>query len=185
MRFSGRFRAASIGPPLGRGARVSEGIIFSGNGICVADGKGRFALPLEMRKAVKSSSGENKLCLTIHNQLPCAIGFGLSHKQWLEEQVVEMERAAREKGADFDAEAEREARFADMEDLNFDDGGRFFMPPDIKDMMGITDTVVFVGASRHIQMWDPQALLASEGRSPRVRHAVERFLAERAAGGGK
>ncbi|MPT47576.1 MAG: division/cell wall cluster transcriptional repressor MraZ [Sphingobium sp.] len=164
---------------------MSGDIIFSGNGICVADGKGRFALPLDMRKAVKASSGENRLCLTIHTQLPCAIGFGLSHKQWLESQVLEMERAARDRGESFDAEAEREARFADMEDLNFDDGGRFIMPPDIRDMMGITDAIVFVGTSRHIQMWDPQSLLDSEGRSPRVRHAVQRFLAERAAGGGK
>ncbi|MGD9811214.1 MAG: division/cell wall cluster transcriptional repressor MraZ [Sphingobium sp.] len=151
----------------------------------MADAKGRFALPLDMRKAVKASSGETKLCLTLHTDLPCAIGFGLSHKQWLEEQVVEMERAAREQGAAFDAEAAREARFADLEDLNFDDGGRFFMPPDIKEMLGIGDTMVFVGASRHIQMWDPKTLLASEGRSPRVRHAVERFLAERGQGGDK
>lgn len=164
---------------------MSEGIIYSGNGICAADAKGRFALPLDMRKAVKASSGETKLCLTIHGDLPCAIGFGLSHKQWLEEQVGEMERSAREKGAAFDAEAEREARFADLEDLNFDDGGRFFMPQDIKDMLGISDVVVFVGAGRHIQMWDPTALLASEGRSPRVRHAVERFMADRAKAAGK
>lgn len=171
---------------IGAKRAVSEGIIFSGNGICTADGKGRFSLPLDMRKVVKASSGaENRLCLTIHNHLPCAIGFGLSHKQWLEDQVVEMERLAREKGQAFDAEAEREARFADMEDLNFDDGGRFFMPPDIRDMMGIGDAVVFVGASRHIQMWDPKTLLASEGRSPRVRLAVEKFLAEREAGGRK
>ena len=164
---------------------MSDDIIFSGNGICVADGKGRFALPLDMRKAVKASSGENRLCLTIHTQLPCAIGFGLSHKQWLEDQVIEMERAARDRGEGFNAEAEREARFADMEDLNFDDGGRFIMPPDIRDMMGITDAIIFVGTSRHIQMWDPQTLLNSDGRSPRVRHAVQRFLDERAAGGGK
>lgn len=164
---------------------MSEAIIFSGNGICAADGKGRFALPLEMRKAVIASSADNKLCLTLHGELPCAIGFGLSHKQWLEDQVVEMERSAREKGVAFDAEAEREARFADLEDLNFDSGGRFFMPPDIKDMMGITDAIVFVGASRHIQMWDPETLLKSEGRSPRVRHAVEKFLKEGKAGARK
>ena len=164
---------------------MSEGIIFSGNGICSADSKGRFALPLDMRKAIITSSADNKLCLTLHSDLPCAIGFGLSHKQWLEDQVVEMERSARENGTAFDAEAEREARFADLEDLNFDSGGRFFMPPDIKEMMGITDTIVFVGASRHIQMWDPQTLLDSEGRSPRVRHAVQKFLADRKAGAKK
>ncbi|MCB2014389.1 MAG: division/cell wall cluster transcriptional repressor MraZ [Sphingobium sp.] len=161
---------------------MSEGIIFSGNGVCVADSKGRFALPLEMRKTLVTSSADNKLCLTIHPQLPCAVGFGLSHKQWLEDQVVEMERAALEKGVAFNAEAERETRFADLEDLNFDSGGRFFMPADIRDMMNIDDAVVFVGASRHIQMWSPETFLASDGRTPRARHTVEKFLAERKAG---
>ena len=35
---------------------MSEGIIFSGNGVCVADSKGRFALPLEMRKTAAAVS---------------------------------------------------------------------------------------------------------------------------------
>jgi MraZ protein len=160
---------------------MSEGIIYSGYGICVADAKGRFALPLDMRKSMKASSGENKLCLTLHADLPCAIGFGLSHKQSLENEIVERQRVAIERGEDFDADAERERRFADLEDLNFDDGGRFFMPTDIRDMMGIDDIVVFVGIGRHIQLWDPHALLKSEGRSPRVRRAVEKFIEERGA----
>lgn len=165
---------------------MSEGVIYSGHGIGTADSKGRFALPLEMRKAVKQSSGENKLCLTLHHDdLPCAVGFGLSHKQWLENEILAEQRSARERGEDFDAEAAREKHFADLEDLNFDDGGRFFMPEDIKQMMGITDAIVFVGLGVHIQMWDPKALLASEGRSRRVRNMVEQFLAERGKGGGK
>ncbi len=165
---------------------MSEGIIYSGNGICVADAKGRFALPLDMRRLVKASSGnETRLCLSLHGKLPCAIGFGLSHKQWLEDQVVEMERSARERGVDFDAEAERELRFGGIEDVNFDDGGRFFLSPALRELLGIGDMVAFVGVSRHIQIWDPKTLLASEGRSPQVRLAVERALAERAKGGGK
>ena len=68
---------------------MAEGIIFSGHGICAADGKGRFALPLEMRKAVRQSSGDsNKICLSLHPEHDCAIGFGLSHKEWLEGQVL-------------------------------------------------------------------------------------------------
>lgn len=161
---------------------MSDGIIFSGHGLCTVDGKGRFALPLDMRKAVKASSGENKICLTLHPNLPCAVGFGLSHKQWLENEVVEEQRAARERGERYDAEAAREERFADLEDLNFDDGGRFFVPPDIKEMMGITDALVFIGIGRHIQMWNPHTLLASEGRSRRVRNAVEQFLGTRGDG---
>ena len=167
------------------GRNVSEGIIYSGSAISVADSKGRFVLPLEMRKLLKHSSGDNKLCLSIHSALPCATGFGLSHKAWLESDVLEMERTARERGLPFDGDAEREARFADLEDLNFDDGGRFFLPADIKALIGIDDVIVFSGVSRYIQMWEPAKLLASEGRSPRLRAKVEAFLAERAAGGAK
>lgn len=167
------------------GAQVSDGIIYTGHGICTADGKGRFSLPLDMRKAVKTSSGENKLCLGLHPELPCALGFGLSHKLWLEQDVVDRQRAARERGEVFDAEAERERHFADLEDLNFDDGGRFFLPDDIRQMLGIGDTVVFVGIGVHIQLWDPEVLLKSDGRSRRVRHSVEQFLAGRGAGAGK
>jgi MraZ protein len=164
---------------------VAEGIIYSGSAISVADSKGRFVLPLEMRKLLKASSGETKLCLSIHATLKCAVGFGLSHKQWLEEEVVEMERTAREQGRDFDGDAERERRFADVEDLNFDDGGRFFLPADIKRLIGIDDVVVFSGVSRYIQMWEPETLLASEGRSPRLRAKVEAFLEERKTGAGQ
>lgn len=164
---------------------MAEGIIYSGSAISVADSKGRFVLPLDMRKLLKHSSNDNKLCLSVHTSLPCAIGFGLSHKQWLEDEVLEMERAARERGLSFDGDAEREARFADLEDLNFDDGGRFFLPADVKALIGIDDVIVFSGVSRYIQMWEPTKLMASEGRSPRLRAKVEAFLAERAAGAGK
>lgn len=148
----------------------------------VADSKGRFVLPLDMRKALKQSSGETKLCLTIDKSLKYAICYGLSHKQWLEDQIVEKERNALEKGIDYDGDADREAHFADLEDLNFDDGGRFFVPADIRRLLGIEDAIVFSGISRHIQIWEPRAFLASEGRSPRLRIKVEEFLASREGG---
>lgn len=157
---------------------MSEGVIFSGHGICTADGKGRYALPLDMRKAVKASSRDaQKLCLTLHPEHDCAIGFGLSHKEWLENQILADAQAARERGEAFDDEAAREKYFPDLEDLNFDDGGRFFMPDDIKAMMGIRDAVLFVGTGRHIQMWAPEKYRDYKGRSRRVLHAVEQFLA--------
>lgn len=187
MRFSARLRADFSGATnWGSRRAVSEGIIYSGHGIGTVDGKGRFALPLDMRKSVKHSSGENKLCLTLHPEdLSCAIGFGLSHKHWLESEIAADQSAARERGEEFDAEAAREKHFADLEDLNFDDGGRFFMPDDIKQMMGITDAIVFVGLGVHIQMWDPRTLLESGRGTRRVRNMVEQFLADQAKGGSK
>lgn len=165
---------------------MSEGVFFSGHDISVADGKGRFALPLEMRKATRQSSGDsNKLCITLHPEHDCAVGFGLSHKYWLEDQILEEQRSARSRGEAFDDEAAREKLFPDLEDLNFDDGGRFFLPDDIRGMMGIGDVALFVGTGRNIQIWAPEKYLEYKGRSRRVVYAVEQFLAGNGAGKGK
>ncbi|KFL48520.1 putative MraZ protein [Sphingobium sp. ba1] len=165
---------------------VSDAILYSGNAISVADGKGRFVLPLEMRKQVKQASGgENRLCLSIHMANGCATGFGLSHKQFLFDEVAELERLAREANRPFNGDLERENRLSMIEDVNFDDGGRFFLHPDIKEEVGITDAVVFLGVGLYFQLWDPKALVASPDRPAVIRNKAKRWLDARAAEGGK
>ena len=118
---------------------MSDVILYSGNAFSVADGKGRFVLPLEMRKLVRQASGdENRLCLSVHMDNGCATGFGLSHKRFLFDEVAELERLAREANRPFNGDLERENRLGTIEDVNFDDGGRFFLHPDIKEEAGIT-----------------------------------------------
>lgn len=162
---------------------MAESIIYSGNAISVADSKGRFALPLEMRKLVRQSSGANSLYLSVDFDMRFAIGYGLSHRDYLDAKIEEKERIALGRGDDFDIDHERELLFADLKEVNFDDGGRFFLPDDIRAMLSIEDALVFIGVGRHMQIWEPRAVLESKGRTPRLRFAVETFLAERAAGG--
>jgi MraZ protein len=161
-------------------------ILYSGNAFSVADGKGRFVLPLEMRRQVKlGSGGENRLCLSIHMDNGCASGFGLSHKQHLFDEVDVLDREARAAGRPFNADLEREQRLGTIEDVNFDDGGRFFLHPDIKEECGITDTAFFYGVGRYFQIWKPEALVASPERPALIRNKVRRWLDSRAAEGGK
>jgi MraZ protein len=150
-----------------RGSRpnVSEIILFTGNAFSVADGKGRFVLPLEMRRQVKlSSGGETRLYLSVHGDNPCATGFGESH---------------------YNADLELERRLGTIEEVNFDDGGRFAMHPDIKDEYGIADAVFFYGVGRYIQIWKPETLVDSKDRPELIRNKVRRWLDQRAAGGVK
>lgn len=162
---------------------MSGNILFSGNAFSVADSKGRFVLPLDMRKLVKSSSGgDNRLCAAIHEKHGCAIAFGLSYKDKLEQEIVEAEKSAMARGAPYDADAAREAVFPQIEEANFDDGGRFFLPPEIREECGIGDAIFFVGVSRYIQLWSPERYLESEGRPSLLKNKVRRFLSER---GGK
>lgn len=170
----------------GAEASVSDVILYSGNAVSVADGKGRFVLPLEMRRQVRqASSDENRLCLSIHIENGCATGFGLSHKKFLFEEVEELERLAREANRPFNGDLERENRLGSIEDVNFDDGGRFFLHPDIKEEAQITDVAFFYGVGRYFQIWNPEALVASPERPALIRNKVQRWLDQRAAGGGK
>ena len=112
----------------------------------------------------------------------CAIGFGLSHKVQLEDDIVRNEEAARARGDAFDADAAREIAFSSMEELNFDDGGRFFLPPDIKDFSTIGDVIMFLGVGRYIQMWKPEAYLDYAAGREVIKARIRKFLAEREAG---
>lgn len=163
---------------------VSDVTLYSGNAFSVADGKGRFVLPLEMRKLVKQSSGgESRLCLSVHFDNGCATGFGLAHKQFLFDEVDELERLAREAGRPFNGDLERELRLGTIEDVNFDDGGRFFLHPDIKEEAGITDVIFFYGVGRYFQLWKPEALVDSPERPALIRNKVRRWLDARTEGG--
>lgn len=165
---------------------VSDVILYSGNAFSVADGKGRFVLPLEMRKLVKQASGgDNRLCLSVHMDNGCATGFGLSHKQFLFDEVAELERLAREANRPFNGDLERENRLGTIEDVNFDDGGRFFLHPDIKEEAGITDVAFFYGVGRYFQLWKPEALIESPDRPALIRNKVKRWLDARAAEAGQ
>lgn len=157
--------------------------LFSGHAFSIADSKGRFVLPLEMRKLVKSSSdNENRLCVSIHEPHGCATGFGLSYKQKLEDDITAKAEAAMKNSVFFDDDAAREQAFASIEEVNFDDGGRFFLPPGIKQFCGIGDAILFVGVSRYLQLWDPARYDASEGRPAHVKASARAFLADRAGG---
>lgn len=163
---------------------MTSNILFSGNAFSIADGKGRFVLPLDMRKLIKTgSNNETRLCTSIDEARGCATGFGTSHKQALEDEIAEKLHSAIMRGVDYDADAERERLFPLMDEVNFDDGGRFFLSQDIRDETGIADVVFFVGVSRHIQLWSPQRYLESEGRPELLKNKVRRFLAEREASG--
>lgn len=165
---------------------MSEVFLFTGNAFSVADGKGRFVLPLEMRRQVKASSGgRTALYLSVHGDNPCAIGFGESHMRHLFTEVEDLAREARAAGRDYNADLEMERRLGTIEEVNFDDGGRFAMHPDIKEEYGITDALFFYGVGRYIQLWKPETLAESSDRPLLIRNKVRRWLDARAAGGGK
>jgi MraZ protein len=132
---------------------------YSGQAFSPAGDKGRFVLPPAFRKAVKESSGDNRiLCLAAHDRFDCLIGFGLSRKDQLHTQLDrEEERAIRIGKTDFDREVRAQQLFG-FEQLPFDDSGRFVMPEHLKDLGKVGDALYFQGAGEFFFIWNPDEL---------------------------
>lgn len=132
---------------------------YSGQAYSPAGDKGRFVLPPAFRKAVKDSSGGNRiLCLAAHDRFDCLIGFGLSRTDKLNAQLErEEERAIRLGDAGFDRDVRAQQLFG-FEQLPFDDSGRFVMPEHLKDLGKIGDGLYFQGAGEFFFAWNPEEL---------------------------
>ncbi len=132
---------------------------YSGQAYSPSGDKGRFVLPPAFRKAVKDSSGGNRiLCLAAHDRFDCLIGFGLSRTEKLESQLErEEERAIRLGQHDFDREV-RAAQLFGFEQLPFDDSGRFVMPEHLRDLGKVGDGLYFQGAGDFFFVWNPEEL---------------------------
>ncbi|KWV90405.1 division/cell wall cluster transcriptional repressor MraZ [Erythrobacter sp. YT30] len=131
---------------------------YSGQAYSPAGDKGRFVLPPDFRKAVKESSGGQKiLCLAKHDRWKCLVGFGLSRHDELENQLDREEKNAVASGQPFDREM-RALRLFGYKKLPFDDSGRFVMPDMLRRRAGIEDGIFIHGGGRFFTVWAPDEL---------------------------
>lgn len=132
---------------------------YNGQAYSPAGEKGRFVLPSEFRKAVKESSGGNRtLCLAAHGKFDCLIGFGLSRREQLNQQLDrEEERAIRLGDASFDRDV-RAGQLFGFSQLPFDDSGRFVMPEHLRGLGKVEDGLYFHAAGDFFFVWAPEEL---------------------------
>jgi MraZ protein len=132
---------------------------YNGQAYSPAGEKGRFVLPPAFRKAVKESSGGNRiLCLAAHDRFDCLIGFGLSRTEKLSTQLDrEEERAIRLGQIDFDRDV-RAAQLFGFEQLPYDDSGRFVMPEHLRELGKVDGGLYFQAAGEFFFVWAPEEL---------------------------
>ncbi len=177
----GRRRVAERG---GRDRGVSAFGGYSGQAFSPAGDKGRFVLPPAFRKAVRESSGGNRiLCLAAHDRFDCLIGFGLSRKEQLNAQLErEEERAIRLGLHDFDRDVRAQQLFG-FEQLPFDDSGRFVMPDHLRDLGKVGDGLYFQGAGDFFFIWNPDELARMGPEWKGAQAACAKLLAAARKGG--
>ncbi|WP_086616991.1 division/cell wall cluster transcriptional repressor MraZ [Erythrobacter tepidarius] len=157
---------------------------YSGQAFSPAGDKGRFVLPPAFRKAVRESSGGNRiLCLAAHDRFDCLIGFGLSRKEQLNAQLErEEERAIRLGLHDFDRDVRAQQLFG-FEQLPFDDSGRFVMPDHLRDLGKVGDGLYFQGAGDFFFIWNPDELARMGPEWKGAQAACAKLLAAARKGG--
>ncbi len=159
---------------------------YSGQAFSPAGDKGRFVLPPAFRKAVKESSGGNRiLCLAAHDRFDCLIGFGLSRTEKLAEQLErEEDRAIRMADASFDRDVRAQQLFG-FEQLPYDDSGRFVMPEHLRDLGKVGDGLYFQGAGDFFFVWNPDELGRMDAAWKGAQAACAKLIAAAKKGGGE
>ena len=148
--------------------------LYSGPAFTAMDGKGRFSIPAAMRHLVQASSGgQNRLCLTKHEEYRCVIGFGHSYQQALRADIDREEQLALARGESYSRAAAMQRKFGLLEDVPFDDGGRFFISPFLKKLCGIDDIVFINGSGDYFELWNPHVLIETDGVYDALKLAAE------------
>lgn len=141
-----------------------EAIRYNGKGFALRGEKNRLALPLELRKDVLASSGgERILCLALHHEFDCLIGFGTSRVATFDKWLEDEQRRYTELGKDFNHSAVSMALYS-YETVPFDASGRFVLDDDNAELGFIENEVFFNGAGDFFTIWNPDILLKMEGR---------------------
>jgi len=130
---------------------------YSGQAYSPAGDKHRFVLPPSFRKAVRESSSGRVLCLDKHDRWNCLVGFGLSRKTELFDQLDREESRADRNDRNFDYDLRASQLFGFVE-VPFDDSGRFVMPDHLRTLGRIEDGLFFQGAGRFFTIWNPAEL---------------------------
>ncbi len=166
-------------------ARDYRGIYYSG-----ADAKSRFTLPAELRHRVKAGNdGENYLHLSLDGDKPYLLAFAEDYFASAKAEIDAMAEAARARGEAFDRHRASKKLAAHTETVTFDDGGRFAIPDDIRQAMGMGDELVFVGATDTFEIWSTERFKAESEDANAIQiarcEAFQREYAAKSAGRGK
>ncbi|HZU63830.1 MAG TPA: division/cell wall cluster transcriptional repressor MraZ [Novosphingobium sp.] len=142
---------------------TGQPVIYSGQGFSPKGDKERFVLPAGFRRAVsESSAGANVLLVSKHSSWPCLIGYGLSRRDSLIQQIDREEEMAARAGQPFDRDM-RYFQLFDCAEISFDGSGRFIIPAHLRKLVGIGEAIYFQGSGPFFTLWAPDVLAAQEG----------------------
>ena len=110
------------------------------------------------------------------------MGFGLSRKEELEDQLDREEERMLRLGRDFDRDLRAMQLFGFVE-LPFDDSGRFVMPDHLRTLGRVESGLYFQGAGRFFTIWNPDELAQMGSEWESAQAACANLVADAASKG--
>jgi len=122
---------------------------FTGSATHRVDAKGRVSLPADFRKVLEAVGSSHVVILPQMNHPDAHTGLSETGYQNLIDQVEDMELSHDERQA-------MSLRFmANARQIPVDDAGRIVLSKELRDLIGVSDEVRFVGDASSFQLWEP------------------------------
>lgn len=154
---------------------------YQGSALQAIDGKGRVAIPANLRATIERNATDRLVLIAPHESDACLSGYDRGWSEALASRIDRQEQRALDSGGQFDRHATARQAFAMVDEVPFDASGRFILPPFLRRKAQLDDLAVFVGALGTFEIWNPQVLLAAGNVPSGLKEKVEYLLAERAA----
>jgi MraZ protein len=158
---------------------VSDRELFIGYGLSPIDGKGRVAIPTDLRSAMEVNSEGRLLFLAQHDCDPCLVGYDRGWSNLLSAEIQGDEGFERSAGRTFDRHNARRRAFSIAERVPFDTSGRFILTGFLREEAQLGDFAFFNGVGNVFEIWNPHTLLDTSGVEDRIKRACAWHMKQR------
>jgi MraZ protein len=132
--------------------------LYQGYALQAVDKKGRIAIPARLRDALFKNSTDRILMIGDEVGLPCLVAYDESWSHLLKARLEAEYDQARSRGEGI-ARARDALNSFVVDDVQFDEAGRFILPRYVIEDLGLTDFAFFAGAGDVFHIWNPHTLL--------------------------
>jgi MraZ protein len=156
-----------------------ERFLYQGYALQAVDKKGRIAIPNRLRDALSKNAENGPRTLFIGDEtgLPCMVAYDEPWSKWLKERLEADFTRALDRGDGIARARDALSNFGNVDEVTFDEAGRFILPTFVIDDLELTDFAFFAGAGDVFHIWNPRKLLADsdvpEGTRKRCAHAMK------------
>ncbi len=134
--------------------------LYQGYALQAVDKKGRLAIPNRLRDALTANSGERILTIGDETGMPCMVAYDRPWAKLLKARLEADYTRAKDRGEGIARAQDALSNFGNVDEVGFDEAGRFILPRYVIGELGLEDYVFFAGAGDVFHLWNPRKLIA-------------------------